>query len=107
MELDRAPIEFQTFYFSHVLVVPPNIPYCNVNFGVFCDACEGDFGANDGFALQQTRTRASTSAAISSVAKEPLHYRSFEMSIVLFCSAVLHGSLPYFHFTTEFGGGGN
>ena len=107
MGLDRAPIEFQTFYFSHVLVVPPNIPYCNVNFGVFCDACEGDFGANDGFALQQTRTRASTSAAISSVAKEPLHYRSFEMSIVLFCSAVLHGSLPYFHFTTEFGGGGN
>ena len=24
MGLDRAPIEFQTFYFSHVLVVPPN-----------------------------------------------------------------------------------
>ena len=23
MGLDRAPIEFQTFYFSHVLVVPP------------------------------------------------------------------------------------
>ena len=23
--LDRAPIEFQTFYFPHVLVVPPNI----------------------------------------------------------------------------------
>ena len=22
--LDMAPIEFQTFYFSHVLVVPPN-----------------------------------------------------------------------------------
>ena len=25
MGLDRAPIEFQTFYFSHVLVVPPNV----------------------------------------------------------------------------------
>ena len=24
MGLDKAPIEFQTFYFSHVLVVPPN-----------------------------------------------------------------------------------
>ena len=24
MGLDRAPVEFQTFYFSHVLVVPPN-----------------------------------------------------------------------------------
>ena len=24
MGLDRAPIEFQTFYFSHVLLVPPN-----------------------------------------------------------------------------------
>ena len=24
MGLDMAPIEFQTFYFSHVLVVPPN-----------------------------------------------------------------------------------
>ena len=24
MGLDRGPIEFQTFYFSHVLVVPPN-----------------------------------------------------------------------------------
>ena len=24
MGLDRAPIEFQTFYFSHVLVVTPN-----------------------------------------------------------------------------------
>ena len=23
MELDRAPIEFQTFYFSHVCVTPP------------------------------------------------------------------------------------
>ena len=23
MGLDRAPIEFQTFYFPHVLVVPP------------------------------------------------------------------------------------
>ena len=23
MELDRAPIKFQTFYFFHVLVVPP------------------------------------------------------------------------------------
>ena len=25
MGLDRAPIEFQTFYFSHVLLVPPNV----------------------------------------------------------------------------------
>ena len=25
MGLDRAPIEFQTFYFSHVLVVPPSV----------------------------------------------------------------------------------
>ena len=25
MGLGRAPIEFQTFYFSHVLVVPPNV----------------------------------------------------------------------------------
>ena len=25
MGLDRAPIEFQTFYFSHVLVVPPSL----------------------------------------------------------------------------------
>ena len=25
MGLDRAPIEFKTFYFSHVLVVPPNV----------------------------------------------------------------------------------
>ena len=24
MGLDRAPIEFQTFYFSHVCVTPPN-----------------------------------------------------------------------------------
>ena len=24
MGLDRAPVEFQTFYFSHVLVVPPS-----------------------------------------------------------------------------------
>ena len=24
MALDRAPIEFQTFYFSHVWLVPPN-----------------------------------------------------------------------------------
>ena len=24
MGLDRAPIEFQTFYFSHVWLVPPN-----------------------------------------------------------------------------------
>ena len=29
MGLDRAPIEFQTFNFSHVLVVPPN--------GIFSD----------------------------------------------------------------------
>ena len=28
MGLDRAPIEFQTFYFSHVLVVPPNEGPC-------------------------------------------------------------------------------
>ena len=27
MGLDRAPIEFQTFYFSHVLVVPPSGRY--------------------------------------------------------------------------------
>ena len=27
MGLDRAPIEFQTFYFSHVLVDPPNHAY--------------------------------------------------------------------------------
>ena len=27
MGLDRAPIEFQTFYFSHVLVVSPNRNY--------------------------------------------------------------------------------
>ena len=26
MGLDRAPIEFQTFYFSHVLLVPPIAP---------------------------------------------------------------------------------
>ena len=25
MGLDRAPIEFQTFYFSHVWLVPPNV----------------------------------------------------------------------------------
>ena len=24
MGIDRAPIEFQFFYFSHVLLVPPN-----------------------------------------------------------------------------------
>ena len=26
MVLDRATIEFQTVYFPHVLVVPPNLP---------------------------------------------------------------------------------
>ena len=30
MGLDRAPIEFQTFYFSHVLVVPP-IDYVRIS----------------------------------------------------------------------------
>ena len=25
MGLDRAPIDFQTFYFSHVLLVPPSV----------------------------------------------------------------------------------
>ena len=25
MGLDRVPIEFQTFYFSHVLLVPPSV----------------------------------------------------------------------------------
>ena len=30
MGLDRAPIEFQTFYFSHVLVVPPS-PYVSLH----------------------------------------------------------------------------
>ena len=30
MGLDRAPIEFQTFYFFHVLVVPPS-PHTSVD----------------------------------------------------------------------------
>ena len=34
MGLDRAPIEFQTFYFSHVLVVPPTAQKKGYFFGI-------------------------------------------------------------------------
>ena len=39
MGLDRAPIEFHTFYFSHVLVVPPNMHHI-VNETTYDDLSE-------------------------------------------------------------------
>ena len=46
MGLDRAPIEFQTFYFSHVLVVPPIITprvgqICPQAFSFFPELLDG------------------------------------------------------------------
>ena len=38
MGLDRAPIEFQTFYFSHVLVVPPTVG--SSHLVILCDGAE-------------------------------------------------------------------
>ena len=35
MELDRAPIEFQTFYFSHVWLVPPKSHTSSIKL-LFC-----------------------------------------------------------------------